>query len=100
MQSITNALRKGFAGARIDRMNEWSEIRREGFVKHWLRRWFVTLTAVSIGPALATLKLDEPLGNQIIKALLMSLAFVSVFGLFDYLGWRRNESEWQEVAAH
>lgn len=94
MKRLAQALRKGFSAAREDRLHEWTEIRRQGFLRHWFRRNPLLIVMLATVVVLQNLRMEDPSWSQVGAGIAFMVFMALVFLGVDYLGWRRSEEEW------
>ncbi|WP_226895402.1 hypothetical protein [Luteolibacter marinus] len=99
LNELSSSLRRGFASAREERLEEWTVVRQAGFWCYWSRRWARILCSIWIGAAVASLRTARPVLPQLLQGMFLFSMVALSFVLIELVIWRRAETKWSRWMA-
>ena len=95
MKMLINALTKGFAAEREERLNKWTEIRQDGYWKPWMKRDIPLALLLSV---IAAKYYHDPGDTWVDFTIAMVITVVisaPLYLLAEVNIWRSTEKQWK-----
>ena len=94
---MIQCLRKGFNNSKADRIGEWVAIRKEGFIRSWLRSTIFCPIMFPLISVIAAFIKQTPVLDAVLKGFVVGIALMVIIGIADGFYWLVREREWRKA---